>query len=185
MFDYELTHKNEYDIIIITEVIEHLNDINDFIKNLKNLLRPDGKIILTTPNKSFYPLTVLWATDLPPVHSWWLSEESIQFLGNSINMNVQFLDFSNFNLKHRKVINIKKVPIPITPPVFDNEGILINNSKKEYKIIFDFKKALKKLKIVKYSLKKMRLFLAMINQNCVIPDKRGTILCAILSIENK
>ena len=32
---------------------------------------------LTTSNEDFFPPGTLWATDLPPIHFWWFSEESI------------------------------------------------------------------------------------------------------------
>ena len=65
--NYLKNHENEFDVIIFTELIEHLHEIDSFISTLTKLLKIDGKIILTTPNKSFFPPTIIWATDLPPV----------------------------------------------------------------------------------------------------------------------
>ncbi len=46
----------EYDVIIATEVIEHLNDPNAFIGRLLSHLKPNGRIILTTPNTGHYSI---------------------------------------------------------------------------------------------------------------------------------
>ncbi|MFH1769723.1 MAG: methyltransferase domain-containing protein [Parcubacteria group bacterium] len=44
----------KFDAIIATEVIEHLFDPESFIKKLKQLLKPNGMIIVTTPNLLFW-----------------------------------------------------------------------------------------------------------------------------------
>jgi len=40
-----------FDYIIASEIIEHVHDPNTFIKNLFSILKPDGKLIITTPYK--------------------------------------------------------------------------------------------------------------------------------------
>ncbi len=40
-----------FDLIIIQDVIEHLTDVNDFCSEVKRVLKPAGKIYLSTPNK--------------------------------------------------------------------------------------------------------------------------------------
>jgi len=180
LYEYAKIHENEYDVIIFTEVIEHLNDITSFMKRLRNLLKSEGKIILTTPNKSFYPLEVIWATDLPPVHCWWLSEDSINHIANILNMNIYFLDFKKYYSKHLTFVDLRKITIPITPPVFDAYGILINSAQKGSKKITKFTKLLKKIGILKLLYTKLRYFLIRNNQNLLIPQNRGPVLCAIL-----
>lgn len=45
-----------YDVIIGTEVIEHLTDPNAFMRRLISFLKPNGRIILTTPNTGHYSI---------------------------------------------------------------------------------------------------------------------------------
>ena len=46
--------KNErYDVIIASEIIEHVFDTDFFIEELKRILKPNGRIIITTPNMHF------------------------------------------------------------------------------------------------------------------------------------
>ncbi|MEM4359975.1 MAG: class I SAM-dependent methyltransferase [Candidatus Bilamarchaeaceae archaeon] len=41
---------NTFDVIVMGDVIEHVDNIGLLIKNMKSHLRKDGKIIITTPN---------------------------------------------------------------------------------------------------------------------------------------
>lgn len=47
-----LRNKEKFDVIFLIEVIEHLNDsdLDTVFKDVKNLLAPSGKVIITTPN---------------------------------------------------------------------------------------------------------------------------------------
>ena len=43
---------NKYDAILILEVLEHLDDWKKLISNVKNFLKPEGKIIISTINRN-------------------------------------------------------------------------------------------------------------------------------------
>lgn len=47
-----------FDIIVLSEVIEHLPDVYKTLSDLKNILKKDGIIIITTPN-AFYRVNIL------------------------------------------------------------------------------------------------------------------------------
>ncbi len=179
--DYANSHLKEYDVVIFTEVIEHLDDISSFMNSLLKVLKPHGKIILTTPNKSFYPVDVLWATDLPPVHNWWLSEDSIVYIANKLNLSTVFVDFKRFYNKYPMGFDIRKIEIPITPPVFEKDGTLIGKSTLVFKTDNFIKKHLKR--IILFILAKKRVLSIRNNPNYIIPSRRGPTICAI--IENK
>lgn len=42
--------ENKFDLIICAEILEHLFDADDFLRQLKQILKPEGRIIITTPN---------------------------------------------------------------------------------------------------------------------------------------
>ena len=44
---------NTFDVVLLFEVVEHLEDIQQIFRELRRVLKPGGKIILTTPNKYF------------------------------------------------------------------------------------------------------------------------------------
>tara|TARA_Y100000310_G_scaffold325133_1_gene388141 strand:- start:4287 stop:5030 length:744 start_codon:yes stop_codon:yes gene_type:complete len=77
----EKFNKSEkFDLIIATEVIEHLDDSMEFISLCINLLNQGGKIVLTTPNKDYAPKKAIWHTALPLVHTLWFSKNSFRFI---------------------------------------------------------------------------------------------------------
>ncbi len=73
----------KFDIITFFEVIEHLPDPENFILNVKKLLKPGGKIIFSTPYRERI-LPDLNAWDFPPHHWTRWNEKSINnFLKNN------------------------------------------------------------------------------------------------------
>ena len=77
IYEYAQIDLEAFDIVILTEVIEHVNEPINFMESIKKILKPAGKIIITTPNKSFFPKDIIWASELPPIHCWWFSEEAM------------------------------------------------------------------------------------------------------------
>lgn len=182
LHEYSSSHANEYDIIIFTEVIEHLHDITTFMQSLLKLLKPGGKIILTTPNKSFYPNEVIWATDLPPVHCWWLSEDSINYIAKKLNLTASFLSFKKYYSKKIFWVNVKHIAVPITSPVFDEMGNLLFysmmlNTKENF-----VKRLFKIARVFKFIYLKFQNLLGLKRKKFLIPKSRGPILCAILKL---
>jgi len=49
-----LTIEGHYDVIIASEVAEHLADLDGFLLRMKALLKPDGRIVLSMPNVGHY-----------------------------------------------------------------------------------------------------------------------------------
>jgi 2-polyprenyl-3-methyl-5-hydroxy-6-metoxy-1,4-benzoquinol methylase len=125
--EYASQNKGVYDIIILTEVIEHVENPISFLQSLIELLKPNGgKIILTTPNKTIYPANIIWNTDLPPVHLWWFSEDSMHYIANKLNASVQFVDFTAYYRKKHDYRNIKfQKNIKDIKHVFGRDGKII------------------------------------------------------------
>ncbi len=90
------TYKKQYDCVVMTELIEHVEDPKAFISTALTMLKDGGKLIITTPNKSWTPKGYLWGSDIPPIHLWWFSEESIKQLADSLNKKCDLIDFTSF-----------------------------------------------------------------------------------------
>lgn len=88
VFEFIGSYKGEkFDIIIFFEVLEHLERPKEFIANIKNILREDGAIILSVPNRErIMPSNVTW--DYPPHHLTRWNTESVR----------RFFDLSGFSL---------------------------------------------------------------------------------------
>jgi SAM-dependent methyltransferase len=89
--------KGAWDALIATELIEHLIDPVAFVAGIRPLLRPGGRIVLTTPDKDVYRPGTLWQSDLPPVHLWWFGADSMRKLAQRVGMSMQLLDFSEYH----------------------------------------------------------------------------------------
>lgn len=90
-----------FDVIVMTEVLEHLEHPVAFVADAKKLLKPGGYLICTTPSRDFggHPQQV-WASDLPPVHLWWFTERGLTALSRQLAMSIRFVDFSAWNRGH-------------------------------------------------------------------------------------
>lgn len=51
--------KEKFDYIILPDVIEHLQDVEKIISNLKNLMKPDSRIIISMANPVWEPVLKL------------------------------------------------------------------------------------------------------------------------------
>lgn len=124
--DYARTHAGRFDVVIMTEVIEHLPDPRAFLETALALTRPDGEVLLTTPNRSAYHPGVIWDTEAPPVHLWWFSEASIVWLARSLGCSARFVDFAAYHASHPIDLRASEPPpIPRRVPFLDEHSQLI------------------------------------------------------------
>ncbi|HOV11471.1 MAG TPA: class I SAM-dependent methyltransferase [Bacteroidales bacterium] len=140
----------KYDVIIATEVIEHIPDIKSFLIQLKNLLNPEGIILLTTPNKSAFDSSALWVTDAPPLHLWWLSEESLVQLTKSVGMHLELFNIANYNRgSHYYWKNTESLDHPVFIPRFEEDGAIGHKKKKRLIKQLQLKLSYQGIKVIK------------------------------------
>lgn len=108
--DYAKQSGAQYDVVIFTEVIEHIEDIKGFLTSANALLRSGGDLVVTTPNRTSYPVDVLWDTEPPPIHLWWFSEQSMGHLASQLGNKVSFVDFTNFNVLELDRLQVHQGP---------------------------------------------------------------------------
>lgn len=127
IFEYAVSNKKKFDFVVLTEVIEHVISPVQFIKTLLGLLAPGGKLIISTPNKSLYADSTVWASDMPPVHLWWFSETSMHRIAELTGSSVSFIDFSEYHKKMPTIIDVGgAIPFVLPAHVFDKNGNLLN-----------------------------------------------------------
>jgi 2-polyprenyl-3-methyl-5-hydroxy-6-metoxy-1,4-benzoquinol methylase len=127
-------HKEEYDVVLCIETIEHVNEILPFLQSIATCCKSQtapgggGKIIITTPNKSFYPSEAVWCNSLPPFHMWWLSETSMCYLAKQINASVGFMDWSDYYRQNRCTVrtNLKENTHWLETHFLDENGYIIH-----------------------------------------------------------
>ncbi|MFT5754029.1 MAG: 2-polyprenyl-3-methyl-5-hydroxy-6-metoxy-1,4-benzoquinol methylase [Flavobacterium sp.] len=83
---------NLFDVITMWHVLEHVPDLENQIKTLKRLIKPNGTIIIAVPNfKSFDAnhYKSFWAAYDAPRHLWHFSKTSIHKLFSKENLNLK------------------------------------------------------------------------------------------------
>lgn len=92
---------HNYDLVISTEVIEHVEDHVAFVKQLKSFLNPNGWLILTTENKAFYDHTMNDPrTNVQPIENWLEIDELRDLLTQfdfEINTHIGYADARRFD----------------------------------------------------------------------------------------
>lgn len=86
-----------FDAIILTEVIEHVEDPLSLLSSLRSVLAPHGTILVTTPNKACAPRGAVWDTEPPPVHLWWFTKSSLRWMASNLGMEVVFTEFAPYH----------------------------------------------------------------------------------------
>jgi len=96
LIDYAEAHGGRYDVVVMTEVIEHLREIYPFLGACLRLLKPGGALVVTTPNREAWPADVLWDVEAPPVHLWWFSKQSFEAMAARLSCSLSFVDLGGF-----------------------------------------------------------------------------------------
>lgn len=81
----------KFSVITLWHVLEHIPDLNNYLRALKNLLKEDGTLIVAVPNfKSFDAAYYgkFWAAYDLPRHLWHFSQSSISDLFRNHGMEV-------------------------------------------------------------------------------------------------
>jgi len=151
IYEYAEKHQGLYDVVIMSQVIEHIKTPIDFLISASLLLKQKGRIILITPNKTIYSKTVIWHTDSPPIHLWWFSETSMLHISNILGMNAIFVNFTNYYKKKMKFTSINPDNEPLKP-IFNSNGKLMKIVEES---VF--------LKLIKTNLKKCNFIVYLVN----------------------
>jgi SAM-dependent methyltransferase len=115
------------DIIVATELIEHLEQPVEFVLNMLDALNHDGILALTTPNKLVHA-GVIWDTELPPVHLWWFSKGGLVAIAKELSCKIDFVDFTEFYRKNPQYRLRNQSTVKERMPVFDHQYQLIQST---------------------------------------------------------
>ena len=82
----------KFDIITMWHVLEHVENLDEYISKIKNLLKANGTLIIAVPNFKSYDAKYykqFWAAYDVPRHIWHFSKKSIIKIFSSYNMEVK------------------------------------------------------------------------------------------------
>lgn len=180
LYEYVKLNVNSFDVVILTEVIEHIEKPLIFVESVLKLLKPDGIAIITTPNKSLFPSSITWVSDLPPVHCWWLSEESMRYITNKIGVKINFIKFDKYYQKQYRMINLKFYLDYQPQPIFNKYGEFISRYKNKNNFKLRFKLLIGRIPYLKMIYGNFKMIYGRLNKNIIVCRSRGMILCAIV-----
>ena len=83
----------QFDVITLWHVLEHVANLKSTIKTLKKLLKPQGRIIVAVPNHNSYDANFYkeyWAGYDVPRHLWHFSQSAIHRLFSEVDMIVGY-----------------------------------------------------------------------------------------------
>ena len=83
---------NNFDVITMWHVLEHVPDLSEQIKELKRLLKPNGHLVIAVPNFKSYDAQYYnshWAAYDVPRHLWHFSRKAIEGLFQEEEIKLQ------------------------------------------------------------------------------------------------
>jgi len=83
--------KNQFDVISLWHVLEHVSNLDEYIKTIKSVLKQNGVLLIAVPNfKSYDALQYkeFWAAYDVPRHLWHFSQKSINSIFKKHQMEV-------------------------------------------------------------------------------------------------
>lgn len=104
------TNTNFYDLIVSSEVYEHIEDElkDDFIKNINSLLKSNGSVIISTPRKE---VEIIWHKHLganQPIEDW-VTEKDLEEKFNNNGFVTESISRISYNLNENESIELYQV----------------------------------------------------------------------------
>lgn len=84
--------ENSFDVVTMWHVLEHVPNLQEYIANLKRIVKPTGTIIIAVPNYKSYDAKYynrFWAAYDVPRHLWHFSKTSIKRLFSDVDMELK------------------------------------------------------------------------------------------------
>jgi 2-polyprenyl-3-methyl-5-hydroxy-6-metoxy-1,4-benzoquinol methylase len=82
----------QYDVVTLWHVLEHVPNLKEYIKQLKELLKPNGTLFIAVPNYKSYDANhykEFWAAFDVPRHLWHFSKKAIKVLFEKENFSIK------------------------------------------------------------------------------------------------
>ena len=118
-------NNNQFDLVISYETIEHLENQNQFLKEIKRVLNPDGFCIISTPNLKTHP-------EQNPYHTKELNKQEFKDLLKKYWKNLKIINqanafnniiFSENNKSARVLLAKKKKPADYFIAIASNHSL--------------------------------------------------------------
>ena len=160
------------DIIIMAELIEHIVDPLNSLRECVRCLSPSGSIIITTPNLDAYSAPTMWVSDPPPVHLWLFSERSLRIIADKLDCEVSFVDFNPLNRFSFLPREAGHLSAPAVRPGLDSSGRPVQTKER-----IGILSQVARLIGIRGTINCLRAWI----QDAFIPSSRRPVMCCILN----
>ena len=100
--DYSINHKEEFDVVVSFQVLEHVSDPKSFIEAKLAALKVGGKLIIAVPSEdSFLKYVNNGILNMPPHHVTRWSDDTFEFIADQYNLEL-------LDIYHEKVQEVHK-----------------------------------------------------------------------------
>ena len=100
--DYSKKHKEEFDVVVSFQVLEHVSDPKSFIEAKLEALNKGGKLIIAVPSEdSFLKYVTNGILNMPPHHVTRWSDKTFKYIANTYNLTIE-------TIYHEKVQEVHK-----------------------------------------------------------------------------
>jgi SAM-dependent methyltransferase len=122
LFNPNLYDEDFFDYITMNQVIEHVTNPFETINGITKILKPGGKVIITTPNChgwGAYFFGQRWINWHVPYHRQFFSEKSINIVAEKAGLQtIKIRTITSSEWLHYQWIHLKMFPQKSTPSVF-------------------------------------------------------------------
>jgi 2-polyprenyl-3-methyl-5-hydroxy-6-metoxy-1,4-benzoquinol methylase len=95
-------NKSRYDTVCLFQVLEHLTELDDFLKSIHLTLKSKGYFIIAVPNNDgFIAQSPNYTFNLPPHHTILWTEETLRFLAQKYSFDVSDIEIELLQDVHR------------------------------------------------------------------------------------
>jgi len=106
----EFTTDYSFDIVVSSEVIEHIEDQNRYLQTAAQILKPGGFIIITCPNGGQWDAWQAEINGRQPVEKWPLRQDLNKMLNVDFDVKWRNTFLLYFSYKgHRRILNAPKL----------------------------------------------------------------------------
>ena len=110
-------HDSEFDCITLWHTLEHFSNLNNYVTEIRRLLKPEGVCIIAVPNINSYDAKYYkeyWAAYDVPRHLWHFNPNALSFLFENAGFKLRNIKLLPLDVFYISILSerYKKNPLP-------------------------------------------------------------------------
>lgn len=125
--------KSSFDVIVMSDLIEHVSDPLKLLKSAYGYLRPNGQILIITPNIESLLKKVMgkYYVNYKEEHLFYFNKKTLSEILNDADMDILTVKYAKKALNLNYLIgHFKAYPVPLLTPIFKILSIIPSRFRK-------------------------------------------------------